>query len=218
VDTNDKAYELHILKKVIDSYLDERVSATEEGLNLLLYTCDELVWAIATRIYTQSGHKVEFSTIRDVINSRTKILKTHVAAEKAEAFQQRAEIEKRVATGKVEAEKHRKNRLILLSKQLEVSGRNNSMSDFFLTVQDIVSKQLSVDVGDIALDASFSNDLGADESDFSQLVMSLEEEFDTEIPDCESENLSTVGQLVDYIHKQLERSSEKYQVRQDAST
>ncbi|NJM57485.1 MAG: acyl carrier protein [Synechococcales cyanobacterium RU_4_20] len=78
------------------------------------------------------------------------------------------------------------------------------MSDLFLTVQDIVAKQLSVDVSEITLDASLVSNLGADELDVPQLVMSLEEEFCIEVPDCKSENLSTVGEFLDYIHEQLE--------------
>ncbi len=49
------------------------------------------------------------------------------------------------------------------------------------------------------MDASITGDLGADSLDIVDLVMSLEEEFDTEIPDEEIENIKTVGDIVKYI-------------------
>ena len=47
--------------------------------------------------------------------------------------------------------------------------------------------------------ASFIDDLGADSLDTVELVMSLEEEFDCEIPDEEAENITTVQQAIDYV-------------------
>ena len=47
--------------------------------------------------------------------------------------------------------------------------------------------------------AHFVNDLGADSLDTVELVMALEEEFDTEIPDEQAEKIQTVGQAIDYI-------------------
>ena len=51
----------------------------------------------------------------------------------------------------------------------------------------------------VTLEASIQNDLGADSLDIVDLVMSLEEEFDCEIPDEEIENIKTVGDIVKYI-------------------
>lgn len=85
--TDDKAYGLDILKKVISTYLDETVPVTEEGLNSLVSKRDEIVWKIATEIYRQSEHKVEFSVVRDVVNSRIEFLTMHIATEKAVAHE-----------------------------------------------------------------------------------------------------------------------------------
>jgi len=49
-------------------------------------------------------------------------------------------------------------------------------------------------------DASFVDDLGADSLDTVELVMALEEEFETEIPDDEAEKITTVRQAIDYIN------------------
>jgi acyl carrier protein len=51
----------------------------------------------------------------------------------------------------------------------------------------------------VTKEASFIDDLGADSLDTVELVMALEEEFDTEIPDEDAEKLKTVGNAVSYI-------------------
>jgi acyl carrier protein len=65
-------------------------------------------------------------------------------------------------------------------------------------VRKVVCEQLDVS-GDIDDSASFIDDLGADSLDTVELVMSLEEEFDCEIPDEEAENITTVQQAIDYV-------------------
>ena len=70
-------------------------------------------------------------------------------------------------------------------------------------VVQIVSEQMSVDKGEIARGTSFVNDLNADSLDTVELVMELEDEFDLTIPDEEAEKLSTVGEAIDYIQKNL---------------
>lgn len=66
-------------------------------------------------------------------------------------------------------------------------------------VKKIVAEQLGVNEADVKADSSFVNDLGADSLDTVELVMALEEEFETEIPDEEAEKITTVQQAVDYI-------------------
>lgn len=66
-------------------------------------------------------------------------------------------------------------------------------------VKQIIVQQLGVDAGEVTTQAHFVNDLGADSLDTVELVMALEEEFDTEIPDEQAEKIQTVGQAVDYI-------------------
>ena len=51
----------------------------------------------------------------------------------------------------------------------------------------------------VTMEASFIDDLGADSLDIVELIMALEEEFDTEIPDADAEKIVTVGDVVDYI-------------------
>ena len=66
-------------------------------------------------------------------------------------------------------------------------------------VRAIIAEQLGIKAGEIKQDASFVDDLGADSLDTVELVMALEEEFETEIPDEEAENITTVKEAIDYI-------------------
>jgi acyl carrier protein len=66
-------------------------------------------------------------------------------------------------------------------------------------VKKIVAEQLGVNEADVRNESSFVNDLGADSLDTVELVMALEEEFETEIPDEEAEKIATVQQAIDYI-------------------
>lgn len=66
-------------------------------------------------------------------------------------------------------------------------------------VRDIICEQLDVESDEVTMDASILEDLGADSLDIVDLVMNLEEAFDTEIPDDEIEKLRTVGDVVRYV-------------------
>ena len=66
-------------------------------------------------------------------------------------------------------------------------------------VKKIVAEQLGVKAEEVTNTASFVDDLGADSLDTVELVMALEEEFETEIPDEEAEKITTVKEAVDYI-------------------
>jgi acyl carrier protein len=68
-------------------------------------------------------------------------------------------------------------------------------------VRGIIAEQLGVKADEIKNDASFVDDLGADSLDTVELVMALEEEFETEIPDEEAEKITTVQQAIDYVNK-----------------
>ncbi len=75
------------------------------------------------------------------------------------------------------------------------------MSDFEQRVKKIVADQLGVGEAEIKNESSFVDDLGADSLDTVELVMALEEEFGTEIPDEEAEKITTVQQAIDYVSK-----------------
>lgn len=71
-------------------------------------------------------------------------------------------------------------------------------------VISIVSEQMGVDKSEISSDTSFVNDLNADSLDTVELVMELEDEFETSIPDEDAEKIQTIRQAVDFIANQME--------------
>ncbi|OUX18722.1 MAG: acyl carrier protein [Gammaproteobacteria bacterium TMED257] len=77
------------------------------------------------------------------------------------------------------------------------------MSNIDERVKSIVVKQLGVKEEDVKNESKFIEDLGADSLDTVELVMGLEEEFDTEIPDEEAEKITTVQQAIDYVNNNL---------------
>jgi acyl carrier protein len=72
-------------------------------------------------------------------------------------------------------------------------------------VKKNVAEQLGVNEAEIKNESSFVDDLGADSLDTVELVMALEEEFETEIPDEDAERITTVQQAVDYINSHLKK-------------
>ena len=73
------------------------------------------------------------------------------------------------------------------------------MSTVEQQVKAIVAEQLGVKLEQVTSDASFVDDLGADSLDTVELVMALEEGFETEIPDEDAEKITTVQQAITYI-------------------
>jgi acyl carrier protein len=77
-------------------------------------------------------------------------------------------------------------------------------NDLGQTIRKIVAQQLDVDAGQVTMEARFIDDLGADSLDIVELVMTIEEEFDIEIPDEEAEKLATVGDAIAYVEKKAQ--------------
>ncbi len=75
----------------------------------------------------------------------------------------------------------------------------------FDKVKKIIVEQLGVDEEEVTLEASITEDLGADSLDQVELVMAFETEFSIDIPDEEAEKIKTVGDAV----TRIDESSEK---------
>ena len=78
-----------------------------------------------------------------------------------------------------------------------------SSEEIFDKVKKIIVEQLGAAEGEIELDSSFIDDLGADSLDIVELIMALEEEFDIEIPDEDAEKVVTVQDVVDYLKENV---------------
>ena len=79
-----------------------------------------------------------------------------------------------------------------------------TQEEIFEKVKGIIVEQLGVTDSNVTMESSFIDDLGADSLDIVELIMALEEEFDTEIPDSDAEKVVTVGDVVDYIKDHVE--------------
>lgn len=78
------------------------------------------------------------------------------------------------------------------------------MSSVEERVKKLIVEQLGVNESEVTPDASFVDDLGADSLDTVELVMALEEEFETEIPDEDAENITTVQEAISYVLKSVD--------------
>jgi len=75
--------------------------------------------------------------------------------------------------------------------------------EIFAKVKGLIVEQLGVDEDKVTLEANFREDLEADSLDLVELIMAFEEEFGGEISDEEAQEITTVGQAVDYLVKHL---------------
>ncbi|MBY0399217.1 acyl carrier protein [Myxococcota bacterium] len=79
------------------------------------------------------------------------------------------------------------------------------MSSLESRVTDLIVEQLGVSKEEAVLNASFIDDLGADSLDIVELVMTLEETFDIEIPDDDAEKMQTIADAIDYLKERVEQ-------------
>lgn len=77
----------------------------------------------------------------------------------------------------------------------------NKMSDIASRVKAIIIDKLGVDESEVAAEASFTNDLGADSLDTVELIMEFEKEFNIAIPDDQAEKIGTVQEAISYIEE-----------------
>ncbi len=69
-------------------------------------------------------------------------------------------------------------------------------------VKKIIAEKLGVDMAEVVPEASFVDDLGADSLDLVELIMSMEEEFDTDISDDDAEKIQTVQDAINFVKAQ----------------
>lgn len=185
---SDQAYELNILKIAINKYLDQKLTNSQKDLEKIELNKDEFVWEVVTKIHNQSGYKVSISFARDIIEQRIIIEKEQLrqAEEKArlEIMRIKAEQEEENLKIQIEKQRHWVNFYENLPEELKI---DETKLDIFMRIQTIICEDLAVDPSKVNWNSHLSNDLGADTVDLIQLVMTLEEEFNIEISDAESE-------------------------------
>ncbi len=230
---DSKNYEMQILAMMINQYLDDMVSLSEEKLNQLEANRDQIVWDLATRIYKESGHKVEFHIIRNLINSRIAVMRYQLFFSKSSLLES-----KRIDEEKAMKIAEQKANAIINDKKIDdtekiTSQENERQLAIFIKVQEIISNQLEVEKSQIHIEdelfylqsaervSSYSSDSfyssyssfgwnscllsnwGGDDLDTIELIAALEEEFDLELSDEKCQEFTTVKKLVDYLAENL---------------
>ncbi len=82
------------------------------------------------------------------------------------------------------------------------------MSEISEKVTKIIIDKLGVDESEITMEASFTNDLGADSLDTVELIMEFEKEFNVSIPDEKAESITTVGEAVNYLEENTDQGGD----------
>lgn len=152
------------------------------------------------QIYTKSGHQINFSLIRDLLNLRIEPLTVKIAEEEnirkereaqrlaKEAEEQRIRKEKEAEEQKIEKVQEEAE-LEKLKKYIEAYS-NIDVYQIFSKIKCIIVEQLEVEPEQAALQANIMNDLGADELDIVELAIALEEKFNIELPE---DSLAEIG-------------------------
>lgn len=73
----------------------------------------------------------------------------------------------------------------------------------FERIRDLVAEKVGVEPEEITMETSFADDLEADSITLFELVMALEDEFDIEIDDESIEQITTVGDIVNYLEEMV---------------
>ncbi|MCZ8106606.1 MAG: acyl carrier protein [Burkholderiales bacterium] len=149
---DSKNYEMQILAMMINQYLDDMVSLSEEKLNQLEANRDQIVWDLATRIYKESGHKVEFHIIRNLINSRIEVMRYQLFVSQSSLLESRRINEEKaikIASQKANAVINDKNN----DDTEKITSQDNERKlAIFIKVQEIISDQLDVEKSEIPID------------------------------------------------------------------
>jgi acyl carrier protein len=150
---------------------------------------DNIVYDITKKIFQEVGIKVNFAEVRDYTLSRSRNLEEQIQLQK----------KKRVKEEQIEEENRIKEekRLECIASILGISEEKTLF--YYPKVRSIVSETLSVEEEHVTLKTDFRNDLNADSLDAVQLIMTIEEAFDIEIPDEAAEDIRNLEELIGYV-------------------
>lgn len=197
-------YKLEVLEYAVNQCIDRLLpESNKDALSVTIYRNNEIVWKVATEIYTKSGHQIDFLFVKKILNLRLEPLRTKISEEerirnekKAEEAKTKAKLEVQRQARKAEEERIRKEKEAeeekirnqkeeTRQKKLEDFSKlyPNISIDIFIKIEAIIIEQLLVEEEEVTIDADLTSNLSADELDFVELIMALEKEFDIEIPD-----------------------------------
>lgn len=89
-------------------------------------------------------------------------------------------------------------------KHTKKKSKESEDKNMFEKIRDLIVEEVGVDAEQVTMEASFKNDLHIDSLDLFEMVMTLEEEFDVEIPSEDLEEIDTVADLIAYIESHQE--------------
>jgi len=181
----EKYYELKIFKRVIEDYLDQTTSLTKIDLTNLLANRDKFVWDIATKIYQHSGHQVEFSFVREIVDARIKAIYEHVFKEvhhiAIEKARHQAETVAMESCHVAELKQVSQDPAFLDALNKLNGDKRKAM--IFMTLRKVISEYSGIDESQVTVDSHLSSLSIVDGLDGLELIMVVEEEFDIEISD-----------------------------------
>jgi acyl carrier protein len=212
-------YKLEVLKYAINESIDRLLpNISEDALSIILYQTNEVVWRVATEIYTKSGHQIDFVFIRDILNLRVEQLRIKIAEEEKIRQEREAIIQAELDAQRLAKKAKEQEELQpFKEKYPDININNYKEFDIFIRIRNIVIEQLKVEEKLIALDYTlldnwnyFSGISGSSNEDnyldLVEFVMAIEEEFDIEIPDEEGESFfgCSIRWLISFILQKIE--------------
>lgn len=177
----DEDYTLSVLKMVVNTDLDNNISTSIQDLESLESNRDQIVWEIATRIYTHSGHKIGLPMVRDLVDARIRDIKHQLAKE------------------------HHNLRERAARRTAPVPTEVDSTRRIFVKVCSVICGCTEISANQVSMSSQI-NDL-VDRHEFSKILMNLEEAFEIKIPDEAAGKMQTVEHAVDFISRQRQKQS-----------
>ncbi|WP_299410425.1 hypothetical protein [Acaryochloris sp. IP29b_bin.148] len=180
----DEEYTLSVLKMVVNADLDNTISTSIQDLASLESNRDQIVWKIATRIYTHSGHKIELPIVRDLVDARIRDLKRQLAQPQNphEQIQQKVSTATEVESARV----------------------------IFIKICSIICRCTEISSSRVSMDSRIGE--LANKQELAKIWVNLEAVFDIHIPEQAAAELQTVKHAVDFIaNRQMMKRRQKSQ-------
>ncbi|MEM8720489.1 MAG: hypothetical protein AAGE84_14490 [Cyanobacteria bacterium P01_G01_bin.39] len=225
----EQSYKLKVLKYAVNQCVNRLLPKnSKDALSIILYQSNEVVWRVATDIYSKSGYQIDFIFIKNILNLRIEPLRNEIAEEertqaKLEAERLAREAEEQKIRKHKEAEEERIRAKLEMERLAREAEEQKQLQQFkeanpdidindyqnleiFTKLKRIIIEQLQVEEELITLDLVLFewNYFGNNENkdlDLVEFIMAIEEEFDIEIPDEEQERFwnCSFGEIINFV-------------------